>query len=168
MAGDCHVRAGASRWWRRRPDRTLAPVIRARPFQSCMIRLALMATLLLVLVPTLGRLAESRVQADGWEGAGAHWTAICTVAGIQYIPLPEGMQLPGSRTGDASPGKGTSHPGADCDYCPLLASLLVVALCWALLGPQVQRIVAVALAPSLRPWQRHPCGLGSRGPPLAL
>ncbi|GAB3342720.1 DUF2946 family protein [Marilutibacter aestuarii] len=147
----------------------IAAVIRSRSFQSGMLRLAFVATLLLVLLPTFGRLAESRVQTDGSNGADAHWTAICTVAGIQYIALPDALAAPGHAGAGAHSGKGTpAHPGADCDYCPLLASLLVVALCWAILGPQGQRAIPTVPAPSARRWQRHPCGLGSRGPPIAL
>jgi len=66
------------------------------------------------------------------------------------------------------PGEHGSHGEGDCDYCPLLHSLLAtpgVALRAigeaALPAPQF-RMVAAAL-----PWQ-YPSGLGSRGPPRTL
>lgn len=143
-------------------------VIRACSFRSAMLGLASLAVLLLVLVPGLGRLAGSRAPAGGWEHAGAHWTAICTVAGLRYVQLP-GTADGAGPAGDAdAPGASPGHDGADCDYCPLLASLLLLALCLALCPPfRRPPSAGPRHADSRREW-RHPCGLGSRGPPLAL
>ncbi|MCF7222514.1 DUF2946 family protein [Lysobacter sp. TLK-CK17T] len=142
-------------------------MIRFRPYQTGMLRLAFLATLLLLIVPTLGRLAESRVGADGWESAGAHWTAICTVAGLKYVQLP-GTDGGMDEAGADMPGKPSGHAGADCDYCPLLASLLFLALCLGLFPPFKPQVSTGRIGAGLRREWRHPCGLGSRGPPLAL
>ena len=123
-----------------------------RRFHHWMTRSALAATLALVLVPTLGRLV-----------------------GLPAMPvLHVAMQ---SATPDAGHGNGhhvtepasNAHPGMgeDCDYCALLmgtASLPVPTLHTSL--PRLSIAVAVPQtgAPRL---DRHPTGLGSRGPPLA-
>lgn len=134
-------------------------VIRSRPFHTGMLRLAFAAILLLAFVPTLGRLAGAQAQ-GGWDRAGAYLTAICTVAGLKYVQLPAGD------AGAADTPSG--HPGADCDYCPLLASLLLLGW-WLLAFPSPWPTRSTprrgAQAHGRR---RHPCGLGSRGPPRML
>lgn len=138
-------------------------VIRLRAFDAGMPGLACLAALLLALVPTLGRLAGAQPRAGGWENSGGHWTAICTAAGLEYVRLPAAGEGAG---GDA--GTPSGHAGADCDYCPLLASLLFFALCLALFPPCRRQVSSGRPgAGPCRGW-RHPCGLGSRGPPLAL
>ncbi|AWV06520.1 DUF2946 family protein [Marilutibacter maris] len=142
-------------------------MIRFRPlqsssFQAGMLRLALLAAVLLVLLPTLGRLAESRSQSDGLAGPGVYLGAICTVAGLRYLPLPSGGA-------DTDTGTTPSDlPGADCDYCPLLASLLLLAL-WLLAFPPPRRTSSGSpCGDDPHAQWRYPCGLGSRGPPRAF
>lgn len=126
-----------------------------------MARMALVAVLLLALVPTLGRLAEQRT-----EGVGAYWAAICTMTGLKYVDLSQGGIADQSPV--PKPSQPDSHPGMDCDYCPLLAAVMVLALWLALAFPFAGNAF-VPLRPMLaRRRQVHPCGLGSRGPPLAL
>ena len=82
-----------------------------------MARMALVAVLLLALVPTLGRLAEQRT-----EGVGAYWAAICTMTGLKYVDLSQGGIADQSPV--PKPSQPDSHPGMDCDYCPLLAAVM--------------------------------------------
>lgn len=126
----------------------------ARAFQEWIGRLALLAALMLVAVPTTGRLfhvaggmAHTRVAHLAPE-AGHH---------VHAAPAAEG---PARQAPYAAPGD------ADCDYCPLLSSLVAAARFAttpaALLPPAATP--ASPAAPRL-PWL-HPSGLGSRGPPL--
>lgn len=114
-----------------------------------MARLALLAILLMALVPTLGRIAQAR--AAGVE-ATPSWAALCTMQGLREVPLP-------------SPP--APHASGDCAYCPLLAATTVPPVA-VLSGPPAS--LPPALCTSLAsetPAAPHPCGLGSRGPPLA-
>lgn len=129
-------------------------VIRARAFRRTMHCLALVAALLLALLPTMGRMAESRPQADGV------WVQICTLAGLQQ------MQLPAL---DPEPSPPSGERGMDCAYCPLLSALAPLLL-WVLLllWPQPAATPIPALRAPPRGGRGHPSGLGSRGPPIAL
>jgi hypothetical protein len=136
--------------------------MRNASFQSAMARLALAAMLLLALLPTLGRLAP---QAETAAGDGL--AAMCTSAGLQLVALSmprDALQL----SGDTLQAPAHPHGDNDCAYCPLLVSL-VVALCLAIaLHCLPQRMpVCARYVPPRRP-RPCPCGLGSRGPPLAL
>lgn len=126
----------------------------ARAFQVWTSRLALLALLLLVSVPTASRLehtaghGHAAVSAPGHGHHGHHGQHAAT-------PRADGRAPPRPAPGDA-----------DCDYCPLLSSLLAsVALPFS---PHIAPRLAAALpwpaSPRL-PWL-HPSGLGSRGPPL--
>lgn len=129
--------------------------MRGRAFQFRMRLLALAAILLLALTPTFGRLAQA-----GAAQAGDAWAQLCTLTGMKLVKLP----LAALDHPDAL-DSGQHDGGMDCDYCPLLAMLVlaVAALVLALLG--FPRCKPGAMhAPRLR--QRfHPSGLGSRGPP---
>lgn len=129
-------------------------VIRARAFRRTMHCLALVAALLLALFPTMGRMAESRPQADGV------WVQICTLAGLQQVQLPALDPEPSPPSGDR---------GMDCAYCPLLSALAPLLL-WVplLVWPQPAATPIPALRAPLRGGRGHPSGLGSRGPPIAL
>ena len=137
-----------------------------------MARLALVAMLLLALLPTLGRLAAGTQSASGAAGAG--WAAMCTAAGLREVPLasPAGQATFGqSLLAGADHGFPHDiihqHDGPDCAYCPLLASLTVLALVLSLLLPL--RLQAPGFPAWWTPRRKtfHPCGLGSRGPPIA-
>lgn len=119
-----------------------------------MARLALVAMLLLACVPTFGRLATAVSDDSGWS-------AVCTMSGLKYVDLSS------TDTGPA-PHKPGGMNADDCAYCPLLTAIAVFAL-WLALG--LPRLPATlrplrSLAPDRNHF--HPCGLGSRGPPLAL
>jgi len=118
--------------------------------------LALVATLLLALVPTLGRVAGDGVP-----------TRIAFSASASAEPASAGPGhaiAPGGAHGtDPSPAPHRDH-GGDCAYCPLLGSLLAPALATVPAPlPHGEHACPTGEAPAAR--DRHPCGLGSRGPP---
>ena len=131
--------------------------MRRPAFRRRMSLLALAAALLLLLVPTVGRLlAASEAQRDGL------WAQMCTAAGLSWVELGPAPAL--QPEPHASHHEGGMSAGEDCAYCPLLATMLVfaVALWPALLHtPAPRRRPRRTRLPRL--W--HPCGLGSRGPP---
>lgn len=136
----------------------LLGVILIPTFQRSMARLALLAVLLLALVPTIGRVMEQRS-----DQIGPYWAAICTMTGLKYVDLSVND---GDKAGVPAPIKGHSDP--DCAYCPLLASIVVLALWWALGFPHLARPACVAARAAPARKALYPCGLGSRGPPLFL
>lgn len=105
--------------------------------------LALFAALLLALLPASGRLWQS----------------------LDSLPAGSGPMC----SSDASPAKGSdaAHSPAsahECDYCPLLAGLLLLA--GTLLG--LFCLPRQRLLPARRPAPAQPArltGLGARGPP---
>ncbi len=135
--------------------------IRSAAFRQPMARLALFAVLLLALVPTLGRLAQAR---DAGFVAAPSWAALCTARGMESVLL-----LPGAH-GNATHGGGEapepSHGGGDCDYCPLLAATIPVAIAPLSVPPAIAPPPALCTSrPVVAHAGPHPCGLGSRGPP---
>lgn len=126
-----------------------------------MARLALVAMLLLATLPSIGRIVQSQ-RADG---IGPYWAAICTMAGLQQAdPLRQGaIGTP------ATPQPADPHGAApDCAYCPLLVAVVVAILWLALAWRSPARLAPPALPDVARRKAAHPCGLGSRGPPLVL
>lgn len=135
-----------------------SPRMRSRAFQRRMGLMALLAMLLLVLMPV-----ASRLLAAGDGAAGSVWSQMCTTAGLKLVKLDLGNA--GAKTPQPA---GDMPMGDDCPYCPVLNAIASLALCIALVFP---RIVGAfhprrLLSPPAFRW--HPCGLGSRGPPLAL
>ncbi|MCJ0825212.1 DUF2946 family protein [Luteimonas sp. 50] len=139
-------------------------MIRSPALQRPMARLALVAMLLLATLPTLGRLQGARADSAG-AAAQSAWAAMCTTAGLRDVAPPAiGQPVAGNDGGTPTP---PGH-GEDCAYCPLLAAVVAALALVAFFLPQ-------RLPPCLCTWHRpavrttlHPCGLGSRGPPLAL
>jgi len=137
--------------------------MRSAVFHRRMTLLALAAMLLLLSLPTVGRvLSGSSAESNGV------WAQMCTMAGLKLVKIaPAGEANPLDSTGlDPAP----KHPmsGEDCAYCPVLAGLALL-LAWVLFAPTRDD----RRAPP--PWRRtpsraflHPTGLGSRGPPIAL
>lgn len=130
-------------------------------------RLALLAALLLAVVPTLGRMLAPASAHGASPTAHAHATA-------------HGMDTAMVRAmGHAAPTEHAHHPApspdhpgqhqhdADCAYCPLLATTVLAPM----------QTLALALAPlpasppsrtaSARVTERFHGSLGSRGPPIA-
>lgn len=118
-----------------------------------MARLALVAMLLLACLPTLGRLATPSDQGS------SVWAALCTMTGLKYVEVP---------ASDPAPQPHKPLHGEDCAYCPLLTAVAVFALWLALGWPTLVTVPIASRALAPRRKNPHPCGLGSRGPPLAL
>lgn len=130
-------------------------MIRSDTFRVPMARMALFAMLLLACLPTLGRLSG----ASGEGSAGSAWAALCTMTGLKYVEVP---------VGDPAPQPHKPTHGEDCAYCPLLTAMAVFALWLALTWPQRRNAPCAASRPAPSRNRSHPCGLGSRGPPLTL
>lgn len=84
------------------------------------------------------------------------------------VPMAHGSpQAAASRQAPAAEPPHSGHQ-ADCDYCPLLHSL-VGALALALLSPPESPLPAPRLrdVAATIAWD-YPAGLGSRGPPATL
>lgn len=134
----------------------------ARAFQLWMGRLGLLAALLLVAVPTAGRLVHAAGGAHALH-AGAHGDH--GAHGAHRIHRMEA----GAAAERVAPARDSAlrpAPGdVDCDYCPLLAALVPLQAVPFVLAalPPVHPAEALRPAPRL-PWL-HPNGLGSRGPP---
>lgn len=126
-----------------------------------MARLAMLAMVLLLAVPTVGRI----VKAEGATGMSSPLVAVCTVMGMKLVdPATFGAISLAEHPDPQMP----MHPGEDCDYCPVLAAAICVfvAIALALLSfgksdPPRQHQSAFAVF-------RYPSGLGSRGPPILL
>lgn len=140
--------------------------MRAAAFQRLMHRLALGATLALVLVPALGRMAQAghaAMPAPSHEHAASHQMAAHDMASHD---MASHAHHGASHAATPTPTpQAPHHGGGDCDYCPLLLSM-VASKAPALVAP------AVALSPAPMPVAvvaalpyRHPTGLRSRGPP---
>lgn len=110
--------------------------------------------LLLACLPTLGRLASS--SDDG--AAGSVLAALCTMTGLKYVEVPLGDPAPQPR----------KAMGEDCAYCPLLTAVAVFALWLALAWPSPVAAPRAERTSASHRKNPYPCGLGSRGPPLAL
>ena len=119
-----------------------------------MTRIALVAMLLLALVPT-----ASRMLASVGVATGGSWVELCTVTGLKWVQLPDG---------DTAPSPSAQIGGGDCAYCPLLNAVAVLALLLALLSTTLPRQLLAGFASAPHGAGLHPCGLGSRGPPILL
>ncbi len=134
--------------------------MRNAAFHKSMARLALVAMLLLAVLPTVGRLAQPPA-----AGMRAGLEAMCTSAGLRLVD-PTTMPHAGHHGGGGPDVPAHPHEGPDCAYCPLLASLAVALACLAVaLCDGLPRAPAAMrrVSPPRSRW--HPCGLGSRGPP---
>jgi hypothetical protein len=116
-----------------------------------MARLALVAILLLALVPTLGRIAQARAAS---VDAVPSWASLCTAQGLRQLspqaPLPSTPRAPG-----------------DCAYCPLLAATVAASIAVSTVPPPALPTALCTSTPADVPGEPHPVGLGSRGPPFA-
>lgn len=131
---------------------------RGRFYRCAFGWLSLTATLLLALLPSVGRLATSH------ENVGPRMILVemCTMGSETRVSVVDPFYL--LETPAPAPMDHGNMP--DCAYCPLLAATLIALLwlAWAL-SPGARTLLPalrVACTPA-----RHPCGLGSRGPPLA-
>jgi hypothetical protein len=136
--------------------------MRNAAFHKSMARLALVAMLLLAALPTVGRLAQPAA-----DGMRAGLEAMCTSAGLRLVDPMAVLHADHHAGGGAPDTPAHPHEGPDCAYCPLLASLAVALACLAVaLCDGLPRALAAARRASPQRSRWHPCGLGSRGPPL--
>lgn len=84
-----------------------------------MLALALLASVLLPLLPAVGRLHQARVAGQAAEAVDLH--ALCTTEGLRFIEMPRVDQDP-----DEAPRE--SGHGHDCAYCPLQSATALPGL----------------------------------------
>jgi hypothetical protein len=127
-----------------------------------MTLLALAAMLMLLALPTVGRVLSA--SSAGQDGV---WAQMCTMAGLKLVKIAPGDANPVDPPTPKSPA-GSMLAGEDCAYCPVLSGMLVLLLCLSFLAPSSIRC-------AFSPWRLiapraflHPSGLGSRGPPVVL
>lgn len=150
-----------------------------------MNRLALAAVLALLLVPTTGRMtgmAPMQPQAIA-SAAAARAGRMAPTAHAMAGQLPASAAAPMTGTDslgtahpasphsprpgpNPDPGPHDSMPG-DCAYCPLLQTITALPSWITLAAPAIEQEALIAPALPPRRGQRHPTGLGSRGPPRA-
>lgn len=121
--------------------------------------------LLLLVMPTTGRLLG--VLSAGSYGMPHAMTAIDHAA--MAMPDQSPVTPHAEHAGHPAPPDGASpHPdNGTCPYCPLLASMLALALFVALLAAAPAHQPARA-ARGLGDVARPYCGLGARGPPAPI
>ncbi len=138
----------------------MSPLRRQRPL---LLSLAFAASLLLSLLPTIGRLHQALTP----DPLASGWNAMCTMRGLVVLPAPlqdifAGTDAAAGESGDRSRG---DQAGDDCPYCPLLTAVVLLAgilLAWLL--PRLHD----ASFPQHRgshSLDRYLLGLGPRGPP---
>ena len=122
-----------------------------------MWRLALLAVVLLAVMPTVGRLwSATRAPAD-MSGPMNH-----AMAGMAMPAMTGTHGNGGSHPAHPAPGCGEHD---DCAYCSLLNTMTGVCLATVLVLPQPPPLHPVPHYRAPRIAALHPCGLGSRGPP---
>ncbi|MBB6598816.1 DUF2946 family protein [Luteimonas sp. MC1825] len=130
----------------------MATIMKRRAVQRWMARFGLAAMLLLLLVPTAGRLLQVALPDDSAHAA-------------HHAAHDAHHRAAGARHHDRDASDLPVVAGQDCHYCALLASAAAIA------GPGLSPVANAAPASfqgrtGFRlPWL-HPNGLGSRGPPL--
>lgn len=121
--------------------------------------LALVATLLTAVMPTV-----SRIVASATTSASPLLLEMCTAAGIKLVEMP-------SPLGGDAPQPGHPMPpamGDACGYCVLATSLPVVLLLLGLAAPHGRTAPVARIYQTRLRLTRNARGLGSQAPPLAL
>ncbi len=129
-----------------------------RQFQHAFAWLSLTAVLLLALLPSIGRISNAQDATPRML-----LVEMCTMGSNKLVSIVD----PASLLDDQPrPAPSVHVDMQDCGYCPLLATALLAVLWFAIARllhiPHHERVVH-----AFRLIERHPCGLGSRGPPLA-
>ncbi|VXB59015.1 conserved hypothetical protein [Luteimonas sp. 9C] len=132
-------------------------MILGRRFQHAFAWLSLAAVLLLALLPSAGRLAHAQDASPRMI-----LMEMCTMGSDALIRIVD----PRSLLDDAAPRPVPSEhlDMQDCGYCPLLATALL-AVVWCAIARLLHVAHRAPVARIVRLAERHPCGLGSRGPP---
>lgn len=144
------------------------PALRSSRFLFWMARLALLAVLLLALMPTVSRWMQGRTLAQSTPTVAAD-VAAGGMHDMHDMHSMHGMHGHADPSASGAPPMpmGGDH-GDACAYCPLLASLAPVLLALILLLPlRPQGRLPVASAQPARAFPRLR-GLGARGPPILL
>jgi hypothetical protein len=131
----------------------------ARRFHSWMHRLALLAVLLVAVMPSINRW----VNAESASASSVISLAMCTSDGMSWVK-PAHFQFGSEQPSETGGAMLDEH----CGYCVLLASLVPVLLALALFFFVRRR--AVLFCWSLAPARTAVLlrGLGARGPPVLL
>lgn len=150
----------------------------SRPLHRWTHHLALAATLALALVPSLGRLAGQPampMHADaaaptnsGVMGDAAHASHSGKTGGAENPLATVRGHDSTLDAGDRQPAAGNGHHGSDddCAYCPLLAGTTALPVPGLPAALPVQGTAVRVPATRTPALDRHPTGLGSRGPPI--
>lgn len=137
-------------------------------FQHWMVRLALLAILLVAMMPTISRVLLSNgvgMPAASMH-AGHHGMTHHAATAMDGMVMPHGQGHDGHGQMHGTQKKSPSPMDDEvCDYCPLLSSLApLVLLVLLLAAPQSRRFVArLDRTHAAKPPLLH--GLGARGPP---
>ncbi len=136
---------------------------------------ALMAMLLLTLLPSVGRLVSRPL--NQLQGASAYalaargavepaWGAMCTSRGLVYDPVVAAQEASGFELvpEGSDPPSPTPYQHPDCDYCTLSASAAVPAAMFVSSSALPASRTPCILRSQIPAWI-YPLGLGSRGPP---
>lgn len=152
-----------------------------RLFHRWMSHLALAAIVALGLVPSVGRLAGQPAMSMHAMPAEATMRGHSAEAGHNANPAHSGKAAaatsaiaiahgPASTvdTADGQPAAGNGHHGSDddCAYCPLLAGTTALPVPGLPAALPVQGTAVRVPATRTPALDRHPTGLGSRGPPI--
>ncbi len=132
-------------------------MVTGRTFRNPFAWLSLTAVLLLALLPSIGRLAAAHD-----DGPRMILMEMCKKGGNTLVSVVD----PSSLLDDTTPAPSLHLDMQDCGYCPLLATALL-ALLWCMFARLTRAPRHACDVRSFRLVERHPCGLGSRGPPLA-
>lgn len=153
-------------------------VMKRPAFRRCAARLARLAALLLALLPAAGRLASATAHhalAQAITAPASGGTAAMAVHAVHHQVATSAQ----ARRDQAAAGRPASAPelappaapgpqpdgDGDCDYCPLLAALLILPAPRASVVGDLLPHPAHVHPDVPRVAHRHPTGLGSRGPP---
>lgn len=136
--------------------RMLAPAL-----QRKMNLLALVAMLLLLALPTAGRVLAGSSSDDGV------WAQMCTMAGLKLVKISAGDASPVD-SGTPAKSPDAAMAGEDCAYCPVLGGMAILLFCLLFAAPPASRGGIAAWRMFAPRRFAYPSGLGSRGPPLAL
>jgi len=126
--------------------------------------LAVTASLLLSLLPTIGRLHRAL---DADAALLLDVRAFCTVQGLVERPV-DAVRDALSGIAHPAPGRVPAHDGDDCAYCPLLAATGLPAVVLPRVPPLPPLAATFAPRPQPALRDRHLLGWAPRGPPIGV
>ena len=139
-----------------------------------MSHLALAAIVALTLVPSVGRLAGQPAMpmhvmpAGASTGGDISHGAHTDRAGAEASAIARSHEHEHAHTDEGPPAAGNGHHGSDddCAYCPLLSGTTALPVPGLPAALPVHRTAVRVPATRTPALDRHPTGLGSRGPPI--